>query len=458
MKRSLRLFIILLFIFTLFAGTSRPAQAAGYDKDGKIDAGEVVNDDVFLSADQVTMDGTVNGMLFAFGETVTINGTVNGDALLMGNSITLAPNAKVTGNIFLGARLGKIAGSIGGSFFGGAASVKLEESAAIAGNLYFGGYSFETASGSTITRDAFLGGYQAILNGSVERDVFLGGAALELNGSIGRNLKAEVGDASNNFTSSMMNQPDLPKAVAPGLRIAKSATIGGQLVYTSRQAQPETIQAEPAGGLVYQTPVPETRSSGPVQTVRLTERYPVLGWMADFVREIVTLLAIGALALWLLPKVINMVVSQARTHPGKSAGYGLLTIFSGYFSALVALVLVLIGGFLLGLLSLGGLSSPVFGIGLAGLSFFVAVFSFLISVGGKLIVAYLVGQLLIERAAPKTANREIWSLIAGVTIYSLVVSIPFLGFLIGIAAALIGVGAMWLAYQAWRQPTAPQVG
>jgi len=45
-----------------------------------------------------------------------------------------------------------------------------------------------------------------------------------------------------------------------------------------------------------------------------------------------------------------------------------------------------------------------------------------------------------------------WALVIGVLIYVLVSSIPIIGLLIGLAATLIGVGAMWLAYQAWRKP------
>ncbi len=458
MKSLFRLSMIFILLFALLASSSRPAQAAEFDNGGKIDAAEVINDDVFLSGDQVVMDGTINGLLLATGETVTINGTVNGDALLFGNTVILAPGAKVSGNIFLGSRMGQIAGNVGGSLFGGAAAVTLEKTASIGGNLYYGGYSLQTGAGSAITRDAFLGVYQAILDGDVQRDVFLGGAALELNGSIGRNLHAEVADSSDSFGPMFMNnQPDLPKAVAPGLRIAESAEIGGKLVYTSKSSQQETIKAEPAGGLVYQTPVPGENSRTVSRPPTLTERFPALRWIMNFIREIVTLLAFGALALWLLPAVFKSTVSKARSQPGKSAGYGLLAIFSGYFSALVALVLILIAGVLLSLISLGGLSSPVFGIGLSGLALFLAVFSFLISIGSKLVVAYLVGLLLIERAAPQTANREIWALIAGATIYALIVSIPILGFLIGIAAALIGIGAMWLAYQNWRQPAVAKV-
>ena len=259
------------------------------------------------------MDGTVNGILFASGETVTINGTVNGDALLFGNMVILAPGAKVTGNVFLGARRAQIEGSISGSLFGGAAAVTLEKTAMIGRNLYYGGYSLQASSGSAVTRDAFLGVYQAILDGEIQRDVNFGGAALEVNGRIGRNLNAEVGGTENGFRMSFGDQQDLPKAIEPGLRVAESAVISGKMVYTSPEEQAGAIKVEPDGGMIYQTPAPNEDSTTITKKPALTVRYPALGWLADFLRNFVTLLALGALALWLLPAVVQRIVGQART-------------------------------------------------------------------------------------------------------------------------------------------------
>jgi hypothetical protein len=309
--------------------------------------------------------------------------------------------------------------------------------------------------GSTITRDLFVGGYQAILEGDVQRDAFFSGAALQVSGSIGRNLNAQVAEPNSSFSPNFTGQQDLPKAIAPGLHVDENAQIGGKLVYTSQTEQTGSIQAEPAGGLVYQTPIPSEQEHPSSQTQPLTVRFPVLGWLTGIVRNLVSLLAFGALALWLLPAVFQRTVDQARARPAPSAGYGVLAIFSGYFSALLALVVILLVGLLLGLLSLGGLSSPIFGIGFSTLALFIGIFTLLIGTGSKLVVAYLVGQMLIERAAPQTAQRQIWALIMGVAIYALVRSIPVIGWLFGIAVTLVGVGAMWLAYQAWKKPAVP---
>ena len=47
MKRYSRVSVIFLFLLALLVGSSRPVQAAEIDKDGKLAADEVVNDDVF---------------------------------------------------------------------------------------------------------------------------------------------------------------------------------------------------------------------------------------------------------------------------------------------------------------------------------------------------------------------------------------------------------------------------
>nr|MBI2905809.1 hypothetical protein [Chloroflexota bacterium] len=76
-----RLLLPLVLLAVLF-GAAAPARAVEIDNDGTVAAGEVVDDDLILSGDKVTMDGMVNGILIASGGEVTINGTVNGDLIV----------------------------------------------------------------------------------------------------------------------------------------------------------------------------------------------------------------------------------------------------------------------------------------------------------------------------------------------------------------------------------------
>jgi hypothetical protein len=248
----------------------------------------------------------------------------------------------------------------------------------------------------------------------------------------------------------------MPATVKPGLRVDEAAEVGGKLTYTSPVQQADSIQGLSPDQVVYQTPVPAPEGpQAPAVRPSIEVRVPFLGWFFKLLRELIALLVFGALALWLLPNVTHKVVEQARLNVLPAAGYGLLTVLLGYFAAFVAASLILGVGLLLAILTLGSVSGPLFGLGFSALGLALAVFSFLVGTGSKVVVALLVGGLLIDQLAPQSPNRKVWMLLAGVFIYALIRSIPLVGWLIALVATLIGVGAMYLAYRASRAQRAP---
>ncbi len=231
----------------------------------------MIDDDVFLSGENIVVDGTVRGSLFASGAAITINGTVEGDVLMGGNTIRITDQAKIGGNIFFGASTADLSGKVDGSVFGGAASTMLSSGGNIARNLFYGGFSLETYPGSIINKDLFAGAYQVLLSGDVGRDINVSAAAVEINGTVGGDAKVAVAEPGREGYYGPL-PPGVSQMVSPGLRISDQAKIGGELVYTSPVNQAEAIQAPPSGGVVYQTPVPqevgqkpgsETRPAGP---------------------------------------------------------------------------------------------------------------------------------------------------------------------------------------------------
>src|SRR5262245_44602399 len=139
-----------------------------------IGAGEVIDDDLYVAATNVTIDGTIKGDLVMAGQTLTLNGTVEGNLIAAGQSVI-------------------INGTVGDSARVAAQAVLVDSKAKIGRDLVFFGYSLETRNGSAITRDAFAGGYQALLGGAVGRDLKGALQGLELRGTIGRDVKIEVG-------------------------------------------------------------------------------------------------------------------------------------------------------------------------------------------------------------------------------------------------------------------------
>jgi hypothetical protein len=446
--------LILSLVLVLVLSTVGSAQAADIKGGGTVAKDETINDDLILGGNTVVMDGTVNGMLIAGGTTVTISGTVNGDAVLTGRTVVISDGAVIDGNLFAAGSDIEIKGKITGSIASGSGTLSLAPSAIVGRNIYYGGYNFDTQNGSTVGKDLFFGGYQAILAGEIGQDVHIAGGAAEINGKIGRNAILDVGSPDRqNYTPMFMPQQQLPPAIPAGLRISKDAQIGGKLTYTSSVNQNSAVQAVPAGGIAYQTPVPQ-QTQRP-QSQPLSQRIPVLGWLFSRLRELVSLLILGALALWLLPSLFERTVEMVRTKAAASAGYGFLTVLVGYIGAFIAFIVILVISILLGLVSLGGLGWAFFGVTSSSLGLALTIFTLLVTYGSKLIVAYLAGTWIVKSLFPQATHTRVWGMLVGVLAYVLLRSIPILGVLVAFVVILIGVGAMWLVYRNRATPFTP---
>ncbi len=456
MNKRLKFFVVsiamtFLLVMPYVFSTASPAQAAEIRRSGVLNANETIDDDLVISGEQVRVDGTVNGLLLAGGTTVTLNGTVNGDALLFGRDVIVSDKAVITGNLFAGAQTVTVHGQVKGSILGGAGS--MVTGSKVGRNIYFGGYNLETQPASSVDRGLYFGGYQAILNGSIARNLNASAGAVQLDGSVGGEMRVDVsspGQAQPQLYWFGSYGSQLPPSIAPGLRIGPDAKIKGQLVYTSQTNQSSAIQAAPSGGIVYQTPAPRQTGQGGTVVVRTVS--PVVNWMFARAREFFTLLVLGLLGVWLAPVIFNRANEIARAKPAESAGVGLAAIIVGYVAALMTAVFILAFGLFFTIITLGGLSQVIFGIGFSGLALVVTAFTLVVSFVSKLVVAYLVGDLILAGTAPAIQGRRYWAIVIGVFLYTLIRSIPFLGWLIGLIVTIIGVGALWLLYRSRQTP------
>jgi cytoskeletal protein CcmA (bactofilin family) len=420
-------------------GAIGSVKAVEFVEDGKLPAGETIDDDLFIAGEIVTVDGTVNGDLFAVGETVTINGTVNGSLMASGQTVV-------------------VNGEVAGSVYSGASALTLGGTAKVGRNLYFGGYSLKIDEGASITRDLAFGGYQAMLDGEIGRDVYAGSGALEIGGSIGGDVNAEVAGTEAGFMPfQFFVPPGVPKSVPPGLRISDRAEIDGKIAYTSTSDQSDNIEADPDGGIVFSTPQPDEFNVDTSSEIgQASYGMRVANWFLQRTRETITLLAFGALILWLLPDLFNAVVNKAVSAPLPSAGWGLLTFLLGCVIALIAAGLILALAIFFGALTLGGLGWTIAGVGFSSLGLALTIFILLISYGSKLVISFWGGKWLLEKFVPQAAETKIWPLVLGVLIYVLLRAIPVLGWIIGVIVTLIGLGAMWLVFKEWRKPALVQ--
>ena len=428
-KAMLRSVSVLVVLVASVFGVVSSAQAFEVNENGVIAEGEVVDDDVLIAANNVVINGTVNGDVFAFGSIVTLNGVVNG-------------------SMFAGAQNVVVNGEVTGSLFVGASALDLGSEAVVGRNVLFGGFSMSAKPGSSVARDVLAAGYQALLSGEVERDVKVSVAALELAGTVGGDVEAKVeGPAGAGQMPTFFGPPGAPPMVAAGIRVSSDAKIGGELSYTSSVDQSASIIAAPEGGTIYSTPQPG-QTGQPAEPRGVGTG--IFGWIVERIRTLVTLLLLGGLALWLLPDLFYQLVAKARSLPVPATGWGLVMVIAGYLGAALAAVLILAIGILLSVITLGGLASTVFGVGFSGLAIVFAVFSLMVQYGSKAVIAFLGGRWILERLAPQYVENKALPLVLGVVLYVILRAVPFFGWLLSVFVTLLGLGAMWLLFREWR--------
>ena len=163
------------------------------------------------------------------------------------------------------------------------------------------------------------------------------------------------------------------------------------------------------------------------------------------------LIILGLLLVWLVPIQMTWAGQQIRARPWRALLNGLLVFVFGWIVALLAIVVVVVFAIFLYWVSLPDLAFLFGMIGLMTVGLAVSLFWLCIAFFSKLVVIDLVATMLFKRFLPKAAGSRVWPLLVGVLLYALLVSIPYLGFLIAVVTTLIGLGSIWMVASMGRQ-------
>ena len=131
--RIFYIFITLVIGILIVAVTTQSSSAAQFRTGGRstIGASETINDDIYISGGDNTIDGTINGDVFVAGGTVRVNGTVNGDLFIAGGTIsingTVSDDARISGGQIT------IQGKIGSDLLVYGGDIAIEKEATVAG-------------------------------------------------------------------------------------------------------------------------------------------------------------------------------------------------------------------------------------------------------------------------------------------------------------------------------------
>lgn len=389
-----------------------------------IEAGEVIEDDLMVFANEFVLNGTVTGDLIFFATKATINGVVEGD--LMGGGQEIVINGNVNDDV-------RVGGTV----------ITLGEAAQIGDDFMAGGYSLESLDGSLVEGDVFFGGAQSRLAGDMAHNLQVSAGGLELLGNVAGDVKAEVGAASDAPTvSPFMFAPGM--ATVPtfkwGLTLGEQAQIDGDLNYSAPIMV--DIPNDLVVGEVSFEQVVQTTETEAVETA-VTPTQQALNWLANLLRQLVTLLLIGFLMVWLTPIWTDKVAGFVQQNPLPSVGWGLLAIAAIFVAMVLAGAVMVMLAMALGALTLNGLSGTVITLGLFIIFALVLLFAFTIAYFAKIIVSVGIGRYIFSRFNSPFAESGYWSMALGVLLIVVFAAIPWIGPLVSLLVALLGFGALW---------------
>jgi cytoskeletal protein CcmA (bactofilin family) len=286
-RKLLALVILALLLAGLVAASPVGALETRSGDEVVIGPDEVIEDDLYVTASEVVVDGTVRGDLIAFSGSIVVDGTVEGDLIGAARSVviggTVEDDVRIAGQTLL-----------------------LGEGAEVEDDLIAAGFSLENVPDSAVGGTLMYAGYQALLQGTVGEDVNAAANGLELGGEVGANVDAEVdGEDGGPPPFLFAPQADLP-TVDSGLTLTDSATVGGDLTYESSTEARIDPQAQIEGEVIGEERPAEEEE----------DAYTFADAVFDHLRSFVALLLVGLILIWIAPNWVRRRAGTVLDRPG----------------------------------------------------------------------------------------------------------------------------------------------
>ncbi len=401
--------VVLLLLLTSFGPSNaevRQGDEVSIAKD------EVIDDDVYVFAQKVTVDGTIKGDLIVFAQQININGSVDGDLIAAAQQVLI--NGKVSDDARIACQV-----------------LTLQDGTDISDDLIAAGYSLECTKGSRIGGEVKFAGYQSIFAGRVEKKVKLASANCQLSGSFGDDIEAVV--EGGDYSAAGLWGVEIP-TVPKGLTVTESTDIAGNLKYQSTREADINPESKIAGKVEH-----SKIESDVAQPPTITNR------AIDFAKQFFALFLIGLLVVYICPKWTGQVVNNVGRRPLASLGWGVLTLVAVIAGAILLLVATIAVAVLLGIVSLDNLILTWLGLGVLTTAVVVVGFSIFSTWIAKIIVSVWAGNRIIN-GPDWVSRRRFLTLALGVLIIAALTWIPFVGGIIGLVVMLLGIGstAIWM--------------
>jgi hypothetical protein len=262
-----------------------------------------------------------------------------------------------------------------------------------------------TLRGTVADNAALAGNVVAVLpSASVGRDLDLAGATVSSNCRVGGNLRVAAaesrigGEIAGNLEARGRQVTLLPDAVIHGNLIARTA-----------QAPVVPSGARVLGEVLHQPPAAPAES---------TRAHPVLAWLTRWLFSFGWMMLLGAVLVAIAPAVMERVADKAEHRP--------------WISALVGIGVVLLTPILALLLMLTLIGIP--------LSLVLMAVWFTLLIAAQVYVAFEAGGWVLERMHRGGVSPYL-RMAVGALLISFLTSLPWVGWVVLIAAICVGLGA-----------------
>jgi cytoskeletal protein CcmA (bactofilin family) len=291
MKRKLLALLAGLSIFSIMAVPAFALVEKG-DQYAFIADDEVIDDDLFIVAEEVVIEGVVNGDVFAAGAKVTITGTINGDLYAAGAMIDIS--GTVTQDVIVAGDTITLDGAnVGDGMISAGSHLSLDSKSIIGGGLLYAASNMD-------------------MNASVGRGLVGASALTSVNGSVAKNATIATAELS----------------ILPG------AQINGDLKYWAEEA--EELDESLVGGSI------EYVEKGHVEVQEISAFEQFLAKVSGQVFSYLAALLAGVIFIAVFPKYYHRTGKEVMENPVMSLVYGLVLLFGMPFAAML-LIMTIIG-------------------------------------------------------------------------------------------------------------------
>jgi cytoskeletal protein CcmA (bactofilin family) len=327
---------------------------------------------------------------------------------------------------------------LGGKLRGGQ-EVVIPAGETVAGDLYASAGTVRVDG--RVDGDLVASGGQVTVAGTVTGDLLAAGGNVTVSGEVGGDARV----AGGQVTVRGRGRVGEDLLVGAGqATVDQGARVGGDLIFgAGRMTMDGAVAGSVLGSTGNYTRGGTVSGSERVSVQERPRRPTVADRVVGGVRRYVSVLLVGALLLWLLPRLLRGAAEAVRGRPLVSFGVGILALLAAVVALVLVIVLTVLVAIVLGLLGLGSLTGVAVFAGTLAAALLVFALVVAVGFGAQAAVGLALGGLVL-RGDLRSGGRAVAALALGVLVVVLVSVIPVVGGALHALIVLLGLGALVL--------------